>query len=77
MIHVDYKRHVNAALGISTDKSPSSSAKGKLLLSTVPEDVKRMRDGLNSSTVKARERVKMFNEALSIFYEVFPPYWNS
>jgi len=54
MIHVDYKRHVNAALGITTDESPSSSAKGKLLLSTVPEDVKRMRDGLNSSTVKAR-----------------------
>jgi len=54
MIHVDYKPHVNAALGITTDESPSSSAKGKLLLSTVPEDVKRMRDGLNSSTVKAR-----------------------
>lgn len=71
--HVDYKRHVNAALGISPDESPSSSAKGKLLPSPVPEDVKRMRDSLYSSTVKARERVKMFNEALSVFNEVFPP----
>ncbi|XP_050921100.1 uncharacterized protein LOC127138656 isoform X2 [Lathyrus oleraceus] len=70
--HVDYKRHVNAALGISPDESPSSSAKGKLLPSPVPEDIKRMRDSLYSSTVKARERGKMFNEALSVFNEVFP-----
>ncbi|CAJ2649915.1 unnamed protein product [Trifolium pratense] len=70
--HMDYKRHVNAALGISPDESPSSSAKGKLLPSPVPEDVKRMRENLYSSTVKARERVKMFNEALSVFNEVFP-----
>ncbi|XP_058756340.1 uncharacterized protein LOC131629576 [Vicia villosa] len=70
--HVDYKRHANAALGISPDESPSSSAKGKLLPSPVPEDIKRMRDSLYSSTVKARERGKMFNEALSVFNEVFP-----
>ncbi|GAU42313.1 hypothetical protein TSUD_140500 [Trifolium subterraneum] len=65
--HVDYKRHVNAALGISPDESPSSSAKGKLIPCPVPEDVKHMRDSLYLSTVKKRERVKMFNEALSVF----------
>jgi hypothetical protein len=51
---VDYKRHVNAALGISPDESPSSSAKEKLPPCLIPEDVKRMRDSLYLSTVKAR-----------------------
>ncbi|KAK2382134.1 serine/arginine repetitive matrix protein [Trifolium repens] len=64
--HVDYKRHVNAALGISPDESPSSSAKEKLPPCLIPEDVKRMRDSLYLSTVKAREHVKMFDEALSV-----------
>jgi hypothetical protein len=51
--HVDYKQHVSAALGISADESPSCSAKGKLLPCPVLEDVKRMRDSLYLSTVKA------------------------
>ncbi|KAJ1400690.1 hypothetical protein SESBI_29381 [Sesbania bispinosa] len=68
----DYK-HIIAALGISTDESPSSSAKGKLLPSPVPEDIKRLKDSLYAITVKERERSKMFTEALSVFQEVFPP----
>ncbi|KHN41566.1 hypothetical protein glysoja_045757 [Glycine soja] len=69
---MDFKRHVNAALGISPDESPSSSSKGKLLPSPVPEDMKRVKDALGANIVKARERVKMFSEALSVFHEVFP-----
>ncbi|KAK7265396.1 hypothetical protein RJT34_33016 [Clitoria ternatea] len=69
---VDYKRHVNAALGISPDESPTSSSKGKLLPSPVPEEIKRLKDILHANSVKARDRVKMFSEALSVFHEVFP-----
>ncbi|OIV99747.1 hypothetical protein TanjilG_26085 [Lupinus angustifolius] len=69
---MDYKQHVCAALGVSPDESPRSSSKGKLLPSPVPEDIKRLKDSLHASQVKARERVKMFNEALSVFNKVFP-----
>ncbi|KAL1371818.1 hypothetical protein HN51_002024 [Arachis hypogaea] len=65
---IDYKRHVNVALGISPDESPSSSSKGKL----VPEEIKRLKDTLYASHLKARERVKMFSDALSVFHKVFP-----
>lgn len=51
---MDFKRHVNAALGISPDESPSSSSKGKLLPSPVPEDMKRVKDALGANIVKAR-----------------------
>ncbi|RDX69337.1 hypothetical protein CR513_51561, partial [Mucuna pruriens] len=68
----DYKRHVSAAFGISPDESPSSSAKGKQLSSPVPEDIKRLRDSLHSNFRRARDRAKMFSEALSRFNKDFP-----
>ncbi|CAI8589798.1 unnamed protein product [Vicia faba] len=69
---MDYKRHVSAALGISLDESPSSYAKGKQLTSIVPEDIKRLRDGLHANFRRARDRAKMFSEALSRFNKDFP-----
>ncbi|KAJ1439883.1 hypothetical protein SESBI_02105 [Sesbania bispinosa] len=69
---IDYKRHISAALGISPDESPSSSVKGKQLPSPVPEDTKRLRDGLHTNFRRARERAKMFSEALSRFNKDFP-----
>lgn len=51
---VDFKRHFNAALGISPDESPSSSSKTKQLPSPVPEEIKRVKAGLRESSVKAR-----------------------
>ncbi|WJX28387.1 hypothetical protein P8452_17114 [Trifolium repens] len=69
---MDYKRHVSAALGISPDESPSSYAKGKQLTSPVPEDIKRLRDGLHANSRRARDRAKMFSEALSRFNKDFP-----
>ncbi|XP_050364819.1 uncharacterized protein LOC126783391 isoform X2 [Argentina anserina] len=68
----DLIRLVNVALSISPDDSPSNSVKGKLLPPPLPEDVKRVKAGLRESCVKARERVKIFNEALSVFNKVFP-----
>ncbi|XP_061359731.1 uncharacterized protein LOC133303773 isoform X2 [Gastrolobium bilobum] len=67
----DYKRHVSAVLGISPDESPSTSAKGKQLPSPVPEDIKRLRDGLHASFTRARERAEMFSKALFRFNRVF------
>ncbi|CAL0306967.1 unnamed protein product [Lupinus luteus] len=51
---MDYKQHVCAALGILPDESYPSSSKGKLLPSPVPEDIKRLKDSLHASQVKAR-----------------------
>ncbi|XP_038696142.1 uncharacterized protein LOC119993202 isoform X2 [Tripterygium wilfordii] len=67
----DLKRLINVALG-SVDDSPSVSLKGKLLPSPIPEEIKRVRSGLRESSVKARERKKIFNEALSVFNKFFP-----
>ncbi|PON39417.1 serine/arginine repetitive matrix protein [Parasponia andersonii] len=68
---VDFKRHVNVALGISPDESPSGSTKGKTLSSPSPEEIKRVKAGLRESIIKARERVKLFHEALSVFNKFF------
>ncbi|KAG7984023.1 hypothetical protein I3843_04G136200 [Carya illinoinensis] len=69
---VDLKRHVSLALSASPDDSSSGSLKGKLLSSPVPEEVKRVKAGLRESSVKARERIKTFNESLSVFNKFFP-----
>ncbi|XP_040968802.1 uncharacterized protein [Gossypium hirsutum] len=68
----DFKRHINVALGISADESPTVLSKGKLLTSPIPEEIKRLKAGLRDSSVKARERMKTFNEALSVFNKFFP-----
>ncbi|XVF35073.1 hypothetical protein REPUB_Repub18cG0113400 [Reevesia pubescens] len=68
----DFKRHVNVALGISADESPTVLSKGKLMPSPIPEEIKRIKIGLRDCSVKARERMKTFNEALSVFNKFFP-----
>ncbi|KAJ9183788.1 hypothetical protein P3X46_007598 [Hevea brasiliensis] len=65
----DFKRHLNVALGISVDDSPSGPLKVKV---PAPEEIKRIRAYLRESSVKARERMKTFNEALSVFNKFFP-----
>ncbi|GMI89414.1 SAGA complex subunit 2A [Hibiscus trionum] len=67
----DFKRHINIALGISPDESPTPLSKGKLP-SPIPEEIKRVKGGLRDCSVKARERMKTFNEALSVFNKFFP-----
>lgn len=69
---VDFKRHVGVALGISPDDSPSGSSKGKLLPSPLPEEIKRVKACLRESSVKARERMKIFSDSLSVFNKFFP-----
>ncbi|XVF88811.1 hypothetical protein PTKIN_Ptkin19aG0081500 [Pterospermum kingtungense] len=69
---VDFKRLINVALGISADESPTLLSKSKLLPSPIPEEIKRVKSGLRDCSVKARERMKTFNEALSVFNKFFP-----
>ncbi|KAL1218353.1 hypothetical protein V5N11_028062 [Cardamine amara subsp. amara] len=68
----DFKRHASIALGMQGDESPSGSLKGKSIPSPVPEEIKRLKAGLRENNVKARERVKIFNEASSVFNKFFP-----
>lgn len=66
----DYKRLASAAL-CGQDDSPSGLLKGKFPSST-PEDMKRLKVGLRESTIKARERVKVFSDVLSVMNKCFP-----
>ncbi|KAK9075749.1 hypothetical protein SSX86_004078 [Deinandra increscens subsp. villosa] len=68
--HGDFKRLANAAL-CAPDDSPSGLFKGKLPFSS-PENLKRLKVGLRESTIKARERVKIFSEVLSVINKCFP-----
>ncbi|KAH7519238.1 hypothetical protein FEM48_Zijuj08G0014700 [Ziziphus jujuba var. spinosa] len=68
----DFKGHMNVVLGISPDKSPSGSIKGKLLPSPSPEDIKRVKAGLRETSAKARARTKSLTEALLVFNKFFP-----
>ncbi|CAH8300294.1 unnamed protein product [Eruca vesicaria subsp. sativa] len=68
----DFKRHANIALGIQGDESSSVALKGKSVPSPIPEEIKRLKAGLRENNVKARERVKIFNEASSVFNKFFP-----
>lgn len=68
----DFSRQLQLALSMSPDDSPSSSSKGKLPSSVMPEEIKRMKVSLRECSIKARERLKIFNEALSVFNKFFP-----
>ncbi|KAK3213469.1 hypothetical protein Dsin_018175 [Dipteronia sinensis] len=68
----DFKRHMNIALGFSADDSPTSLSKGKILPSPVPEEIKRVKHGLRDGITKARERMKIFSEGLSVLNKFFP-----
>ncbi|XP_071696844.1 uncharacterized protein [Rutidosis leptorrhynchoides] len=68
--HGDFRRLAGAVVG-SPDASPSGSLKGKNPNSP-PDDLKRLKTGLRESTIKARERVKVFSETLSVINKCFP-----
>ncbi|KAI3714539.1 hypothetical protein L6452_21495 [Arctium lappa] len=68
--HGDFKRLASGALG-APDDSPPGAFKGKPTSSS-SEDLKRLRAGLRESTIKARERVKIFSESLLVVNKCFP-----
>ncbi|XP_039041407.1 uncharacterized protein LOC120180044 isoform X2 [Hibiscus syriacus] len=68
----DFKRYIIVAFGLSASESPTPFSKGKLLPSPIPDEIKGVKAGLRDCSIKARERVKTFNEALSVFNKFFP-----
>ncbi|XP_044463715.1 uncharacterized protein LOC123194538 isoform X2 [Mangifera indica] len=68
----NFRQHMNSALGVSVDDSPNGLSKGRPLPCPVPEEIKRAKAGLRENSVKARERMKLFSEALSVFNKCFP-----
>ncbi|KAF8401033.1 hypothetical protein HHK36_014336 [Tetracentron sinense] len=65
-------KRVTAALGVSTNDSLYGSSKSKLLPTSSLEELKRVKASLHDSSIRARDRVKTFNEALSLFGKYFP-----
>ncbi|KAI3407429.1 uncharacterized protein J3R85_020999 [Psidium guajava] len=68
----DLKRGISVALGFSADDAPSSISKGKLLGSPSLEELKRIGIGLRETSKKARDRVRIFGEALLVLNKFFP-----
>ncbi|XP_052199332.1 uncharacterized protein LOC127806225 isoform X3 [Diospyros lotus] len=69
---VDIHRLICVAFGVPVDESPSGSSKGKPLPSSI-EDLKQLKTVLCESSIKAaRERLKIFNNALSVMNKCFP-----
>ncbi|KAK6147678.1 hypothetical protein DH2020_018590 [Rehmannia glutinosa] len=68
----EFKRLASAAVGIPLEDSLPASSKGKQLSSPSLEDLRRLKSGVRESGTKARERVKIFNDCLSVINKCFP-----
>ncbi|KAG8367198.1 hypothetical protein BUALT_Bualt16G0047700 [Buddleja alternifolia] len=67
-----FKRLASASVGIPLEGSLPASSKSKPLSSPSPEDLRRLKSGARESGTKARERVKIFNDCLSVVNKCFP-----
>ncbi|KAL3830004.1 hypothetical protein ACJIZ3_018806 [Penstemon smallii] len=68
----EFKRLVSSAVGIPTVDSLPASSKIKQQSSSSPEDLRRLKSGARESGTKARERVKILNDCLSVINKCFP-----
>ncbi|KAI3443604.1 hypothetical protein Pfo_000269 [Paulownia fortunei] len=68
----EFKRLASAAVGIPQEDSLPASSKSKQLSSPSLEDLRRLKSGVRESGTKARERVKIFNDCLSVINKCFP-----
>ncbi|CAN4101430.1 unnamed protein product [Withania somnifera] len=69
---IDFKRLTSLTLGVPVEDSPLVSSKGKLFPSPSVEEARQLKTGLRESCTKARERVKIFTESLSVLNKCFP-----
>ncbi|KAL3535574.1 hypothetical protein ACH5RR_004035 [Cinchona calisaya] len=69
---VGFKRLASVSLGIPLEDPPSAPAKGKPLSSPSPEEFRRLKASVRVGCSKARERVKIFKESLSVMNKWFP-----
>ncbi|XP_042051001.1 uncharacterized protein LOC121796265 isoform X1 [Salvia splendens] len=68
----DFKRLASAAVGMPLEDFLPSSSKSKHLTSPALDDLRRLKSGVRESGTKARERVKIFNDCLSVVNKCFP-----
>ncbi|KAL1531346.1 hypothetical protein AAHA92_34033 [Salvia divinorum] len=68
----DFKRLASSAVGMPLEDSIPTSSKSKQLTSPSLDDLRRLKSGLRESGTKARERVKIFNDCLSVINKCFP-----
>ncbi|KAK4415716.1 hypothetical protein Salat_2679000 [Sesamum alatum] len=68
----EFKRLASAAVGIPLEDSMPASSKIKQLSSPSLEDLRRLKSGVRESGTRARERVKIFNDCLSVINKCFP-----
>ncbi|KAL2547933.1 hypothetical protein Fot_09463 [Forsythia ovata] len=69
---VEFKRLATAAVGIPLEDSLPGSSKSKSLPSPSSDDLRRLKTGVREGGTKARERVKIFNDCLSVINKCFP-----
>ncbi|KAL2547926.1 hypothetical protein Fot_09456 [Forsythia ovata] len=69
---VEFKRLATAAVGIPLEDSLPGSSKSKSLPSPPSDDLRRLKTGVREGGTKARERVKIFNDCLSVINKCFP-----
>ncbi|KAL0315796.1 UNVERIFIED_CONTAM: hypothetical protein Sradi_5457800 [Sesamum radiatum] len=67
----EFKRLASAAIGIPLEDSLPASSKSKQASPSL-DDLRRLKSGLRESGTKARERVKIFNDCLSVINKWFP-----
>ncbi|XP_042002360.1 uncharacterized protein LOC121751632 isoform X1 [Salvia splendens] len=66
-----FKRLASSAVGMPMEDSLPTSSKSKQLTSAL-DDLRRLKSGVRESGTKARERVKIFNDCLSVINKCFP-----
>ncbi|KAK4391828.1 hypothetical protein Sango_1960600 [Sesamum angolense] len=67
----EFKRLASAAIGIPLEDSLPASSKSKQASPSL-DDLRQLKSGLRESGTKARERVKIFNDCLSVINKWFP-----
>ncbi|XP_073278136.1 uncharacterized protein [Primulina huaijiensis] len=67
----EFKRLASAAVGFPLEDSETAPTKSKLS-TPAPEDLRRLKSGVRESGTKARERVKILNDCLSVINKCFP-----
>ncbi|XP_047940655.1 uncharacterized protein LOC125187993 isoform X1 [Salvia hispanica] len=68
----DFKRLASSAVGMPVEDSLPTSSRSKQLTSPSLDDLRRLKSGVRESGTKARERVKIFNDCLSVINKCFP-----
>ncbi|XP_051148349.1 uncharacterized protein LOC127263393 isoform X2 [Andrographis paniculata] len=68
----EFKKWASAAVGIPLEDSLPASSNSKQMCSRSLEELRRLKSGVRECGTKARERLKIFNDCLSVYNKCFP-----